>query len=134
MGTATALVTVPCPSTGNARVPFDQEVGFASKSELSWGAAELVDVIRGDLGALRSSAGQFAGTVETCAADDQTLSSLTDATVPGAGSGKYYLVRSAGPPPYCNATASWKTGAAAERPGAGGDRDADIALDPDACP
>jgi hypothetical protein len=134
LGAATALVTVPCPSTGNARVPFDQTLGFASKTQLAWTTSERVDVVRGDLGALRSSAGQFNGTVDACLANDQTVSSITDATPPGAGSGKYYLVRPAGPTAYCNATPSWKTGAAAERPGAGGDRDADIALDPDACP
>ena len=35
---------------------------------------------------------------------------------------------------FCNAGNSWKTGAAAEQPGAGGDRDADIVLDADSCP
>jgi len=91
-------------------------------------------VIRGDLGALRSSGGQFNGTVESCLASDQSVSSVSDATAPGAGSAKYYLVRPAGPSAYCNATSSWKTGVATERPGAGGDRDADLVLDPDSCP
>jgi hypothetical protein len=130
----TTLVTVPCPSTGNARAPFGQAVGFASKTQFSWPAAESVDVIRGDLGALRSSAGQFNGTVEACLANDMSVSSVNDAIAPGAGAGKYYLVRPAGPSAYCNATPTWRTGVAAENPGAGGDRDADMALDPDACP
>jgi hypothetical protein len=42
-------------------------------------------------------------------------------------------VRAAGPSGYCNAGNSWKTAGVGEKPGAGGDRDADIALDPDAC-
>jgi hypothetical protein len=63
-----------------------------------------------------------------------SVSSVNDAIAPGAGAGKYYLVRPAGPSAYCNATPTWRTGVAAENPGAGGDRDADMALDPDACP
>jgi hypothetical protein len=93
-----------------------------------------VDVIRGDLGALRTNNGQFNGTVEACLGNDVAVSSIADATTPAPTAGKYYLVRGAGPAPYCNAGHSWKTGAAAEKPGAGGDRDADIALDPDGCP
>jgi hypothetical protein len=63
-----------------------------------------------------------------------SVSTVTDATAPAPGGARYYLVRGAGPSPYCNATPSWKSGVAAEKPGAGGDRDADIVLDPDACP
>src|SRR6185436_4144001 len=128
------LVPVPCPSTGNAKTPFDQAIGFASKIQFAWPAAEPVDVIRGDLGLLRSSGGQFNGTVEACLGNDVSVSSVMDAILPASGAGKYYLVRGAGPSPYCNATPSWKTGVAAEKPGAGGDRDADIALDSDSCP
>jgi hypothetical protein len=131
---ASTLVTVPCPSTGTARAPFGQSIGFAGKTQLAWATAELVDVVRGDLGALRSSGGQFNGTVQACLADGQNVSSIHDATVPPPGAAEYYLVRGAGPSAYCNATPSWETGTAAEKPGAGGDRDADIALDPDACP
>jgi hypothetical protein len=134
LGSTTTLVTVLCPSTGNAKAPFAQQVGFAGKTQFSWTSAALVDVIRGDLGALRGSGGQFNGTVEACLGNDVSVSSVTDGTTPSAGAGKYYLVRGAGPSPYCNASHSWKTGAAAEKPGAGGDRDDDIALDPDACP
>jgi hypothetical protein len=116
-GTATTLVPVPCPSTGNAKAPFDQAIGFASKTQLAWPAAEPADVIRGDLGLLRSSGGQFNGTVEACLGNDVSVSSLVDATLPASGAGKYYLVRGAGPSPYCNATPSWKTGVAAEKAG-----------------
>jgi hypothetical protein len=91
-------------------------------------------VVRGDLGGLRFSGGQFSGTVEACLADDVAASSISDAVVPGIGTGKYYLVRLAGPTPFCNATATWRTLGPAEKPGAGGDRDADLVLDPATCP
>jgi hypothetical protein len=133
-GSSTTVVTVPCPATGNARLPFGQTIGFASKTQLSWSTAELVDVIRGDLTALRTSGGQFNDTVEVCLANDVSTTLVTDATAPAAETAYYYLVRDAGPTAFCNAAPSWKTGVPAEKPGAGGDRDADIALDPDACP
>ncbi len=118
------LVTVPCPSTGTARTPFGQAIAFASKAQLSWAFAAPVDVIRGDLAALRAGGGQFTGTVDACLVNDVTASSVNDATAPAAGAGKYYLVRGAGPTGFCNATASWGTG----------DRDADLAADPNTCP
>ena len=133
-GSTTTLVTVPCPSTGNAIAPFAQAIGFSGKTQVTWASAALVDVVRGDLGALRSSGGQFNGTVEACLRNDVSASSVTDATTPSPGAGKYYLVRGAGPSPFCNASHSWRTGAPAEKPGAGGDRDDDIVLDGDACP
>jgi hypothetical protein len=134
LASTTALVTVPCPSTGNVKVPFSQAIGFATKTQVSWGALTQVDVIRGNLGVLRSGGGQFNGTVEACLGNDLSASSVSDATVPAPGAGKYYLVRGAGPSPYCIAGHSWRTGVPAEKPGAGGDRDTDIPLDADACP
>jgi hypothetical protein len=44
------------------------------------------------------------------------------------------LVRSAGAPPACAAGFTWSGGDAAEVAGAGGDRDADLAMDADTCP
>jgi hypothetical protein len=131
---ATTSVTVSCPTTNTAVAAFPQSIGFSNKTTVSWTSAALVDVIRGDLIQLRTNVGQFNGTVDTCLGNNVTVSSVADATVPAVNGGKYYLVRGAGASAYCNAGNSWKTGVAAEKPGVGGDRDADIDLDPDACP
>jgi hypothetical protein len=128
----TALVSVPCP--GTAVAPFGQSIGFTTRSRLAWTTPTLVDVLRGNLNALRSSDGQFNGTVIRCVANDVLTNSITDFGPPAAGNGFYFLVRSVGPSPFCDTERSWTTGTAAEAPGAGGDRDADIVLDPDACP
>ena len=60
--------------------------------------------------------------------------SVGDASLPAPGGASYYLVRGAGPPAHCNAALSFSTGAPQEKPGTGGDRDTDLALDPEACP
>ncbi|HEX5042050.1 MAG TPA: hypothetical protein VFV75_04040 [Candidatus Polarisedimenticolaceae bacterium] len=131
--TCTALtalnVALPCPTPWtpfpSTLLPEDYDSGQR------WDDTRLVDVLRGDLGALRASAGQFDGTVQTCLADDDWLFHLTDGVTPAAGTGFYYLVRLGGLAPACER--SWGTGSPAERPGTGGDRDADISLDPDSC-
>ena len=116
------------------RRAFGEPIGFSNKTTVNWTTSQLVDVIRGDLNALRTGLGQFNNTVEACLGNNVTASSVADATTPAVGTGKYYLVRGAGASAFCNAGNSWKTGVLAEKPGAGGDRDADIVLDPDACP
>jgi hypothetical protein len=141
----TALVTVPCPSTGTAKAKFAQSIGVNKASlagaepdvnaTVSWATTALVDAIRGNLSALRAATGDYNGTVQACLGNNVSVSSLpVDATNPGAGGALYYLVRPA-VTTLCNETGvSYKTGHPTELPGAGGDRDADIALDPNACP
>jgi hypothetical protein len=114
----------------NLPVPFAQVVRFSNKTTVSWISAVQADTIRGDLNALRTGLGQFNGTVETCLANDVNVSTIVDATTPGVGLGKYYLVRETGG----GCVGSWSTDSPKELSGAGGDRDLDIALDPDACP
>ncbi len=126
---ASALVTVSCPSTGVAGAPFGQTIRFATKVDLSWPAVELVHAIRGSLGALRAQAG-FPGTVEACLVTEMSTRVVTDGTTPSPGTGKYYLVRGAGPSPYCNGTPSWSSGSPREV----GDRDAGLDADPNTCP
>jgi len=131
---ATTSVTVNCPSTGNAVAAFPQTIRFNDKNTVAWTSSALVDVIRGDLIQLRTNVGQYNGTVDTCLGNNVTAASAADATTPAVNGGKYYLVRGAGASAFCNAGNSWKEGVLSEKPGAGGDRDADIVLDPDACP
>jgi hypothetical protein len=101
---------------------------------VDWETDIAGDTIRGDLDALRASGGQFNGTVQTCIEPPFPFESyFIDATVPGVGQTFYYLVRNAWTTPVCT-FGSWSTGSPAEVPGVGGNRDADIALDPDSCP
>jgi hypothetical protein len=136
----TALVTVPCPSTGNAKAVFGQSVGVNKASlagaepdattTVSWSASTLVDAIRGNLITLRSSVGNFTGTVLACLGNNVSGTSVpSDAVDPGAGGGFYYLVRP-GVSAFCNATISYSSGNAKEAAG----RDAEIAADGNACP
>ena len=97
---------------------------------MTWDAPWAVDVLRGDLDAMRASEGDFQGTVLSCYNTSSELSQPFQN--PDPGKGFYYLVREAGPIYACSS--SWGTGSPAELPGAGGDRDADLALDPNACP
>jgi hypothetical protein len=131
----TALVTVPCPSTGNAKAIFRQSLGVNKASLLtaepdttvtvSWATTALVDAIRGDLMLLKSSAGNFTGTVLQCMGDNQSVATLpSEANNPGVGGGFYYLVRPS-VASLCNETAgiSYSSGAAKEAAG----RDTEIA-------
>jgi hypothetical protein len=130
---ATTNVTVNCPSTGNAVAPFGQSIAFSSKTSLGWSTVGLVDVIRGSLDALRAAGGQFNATVQACLGNNVNVSSVADATTPAVGSANYYLVRGAAPA-FCNAGNSWRTLSPAEKNGAGGDRDADLAGAANVCP
>ncbi len=128
-----ALVVVPfvCPPID--RMPFPVPITWASKTQVSWGGDGTVsDAIRGDLGALRASHGQFNGSVLDCMEKniaDGIPRSFTHAGTPSPGEAFYYLVKE-----DISSCDSWGTGSPAEVPGAGGDRDADIPLDLDICP
>ncbi len=113
---------------------FPHTLRFDSKTLLSWGAVTGFDALRGDLDALRVSHGNFDNTVETCLGDDLDGGSLGDAVLPLPGKGLYYLLRQAQAAlPACGYYPSWSTGSSAEVPGTGGNRDQDLASDPDTC-
>ena len=125
-----ATVVVPCSST--EPVPLPSLITWTNKSQVDWAATGThFDAIRGDLGALRASGGQFDGTVQACLFNDSLYPQFFDSTLPSTGQGFYYLVRLQND--GCG-VGLWGTGSPAEVPGAGGDRDADLALDPAACP
>jgi hypothetical protein len=129
---ATALVTVPCATEPP---PFPHVLRFESWYAVSWGTwgtLARVDLLRGDLLALRASGGAFQGTVLECMANDKIDRWDFDDADPAPGGGWYYLAREAGASPGC--PRSWGTGVPQEIPGAGGDRDADLAADPNVCP
>jgi hypothetical protein len=136
---------VPCPSTGNAKAKFSQSIGVNKATltgaepdvnvTVSWASSALVDAVRGDLIAVKSAAGNFAGTVQACLGNNVSASSLpVDSTNPGPGGALYFLVRPA-ITTLCNETGvSYKSGHPSELPGAGGDRDADIGNTAPSCP
>ncbi|UCF68132.1 MAG: phytase [Acidobacteriota bacterium] len=55
--------------------------------------ARAYDVVRGDLGLLRGSAGDFTSAVEECLADDHAFTSLDWSESPAPGQGHWFLVR-----------------------------------------
>jgi hypothetical protein len=66
----------------------------ADRQSISWasnGSSGLFDVVKGDLGVLRASAGDFGAA--TCFENDLTALSTTDPALPAAGEAIYYLVR-----------------------------------------
>jgi len=127
-GHATALVDVPCPASPTAF----PEVMRANGNSMGWDSLFRVDAVQGNLSALRAGNGQFQGSVLACLVDDVRTNVVVLGGDPSPGSGFYYLVRAGGLVPDCART--WSTGASRELPGAGGDRDADLALDPNNCP
>jgi hypothetical protein len=91
---------------------------------LAWNGlpgAAAYDVVKGDLGLLRSS-GSFALSVLACLENDGPNLAAADPAVPSAGNGFYYLSRVAG--------GSYDGGC----PSQAGPRDASIQSSPNACP
>jgi hypothetical protein len=109
-GSRDVLVTVPCVAPLFSTLRFDY-----FKWELTWDIPAPVDVLRGDLDALRANGGDFQGTVIACEATDMPVwTQVIDEPAPG--NGFYYLAREAGPTYVCGP--SWGTGSPAELPGA----------------
>ena len=129
-------VVVPFACAPADREPFPDPIVWPNKTHVAWGDGHGTgaDAIRGDLGALRTSQGQFNGTILNCMVNNSNATGssdpgFTDINFPSPGQAFYYLVKEDG-----NACATWGTGSPAEVPGAGGDRDADIPRDPHICP
>jgi hypothetical protein len=95
---------------------------------LSWPAvvgADRYDTVRGRLPNLRSSAGDYTASIDSCIGND-TATSASDPAVPSAGNGLFYLVRAVN----CTAPGSYD-GASHRQVGT---RDAEIAASPLDCP
>jgi hypothetical protein len=96
---------------------------------VSWGAvvgATAYDAVRGSVGTLRSSAGDFTQATETCLSNDAQGTTVEDPTVPAPGAGSWHLVRAVN----CGGAGSYDSGA----PRQSGSRDAEIPSSPAACP
>jgi hypothetical protein len=142
-GSSTSCVNVPvtCPSTAtlsaaSIRVSKPSLTGAAEPDQNSavsgWGGNLNVRLVRGDLTTLRSSAGITNVATGGCLVNNGFVSSFTDNTVVAVGAPIYYLLTT---PSACNVTSSgsYSMSVPKELPGAGGNRDVDIAADPDRC-
>jgi len=137
---ATVLnVAVNCPSTGNAKAAFSQAIHVDKTSLLppepdtavvvNWAATTSLDLVRGNLAALRASGGNYTGTVSTCLANNVTANGVADGSNPGSGGATYFLARPT-VAPFCNQTPGYTTNHPREAAG----RDAEIAADGNSCP
>jgi hypothetical protein len=133
-------VPVTCPSTATLTVtsikvskPDLATAEPDSRASVSgWGGNLTVKVVRGNLATLRSSGGVVNVDSGGCLANSTFVSSVTDNTA-ATTSGSYFLLRT---PLVCNVpgSGSYSENLSTELPGAGGNRDTDIAADADACP
>ena len=101
-----------------------------SATVLSWAAAPDAtgyDAVKGNLGPLRNSHGNFTTTTKACIADDLAATSLDDAEVPPAGGGLWLLVR---PVNACGGAGTYDAEGTSQQ----GSRDAEIAASANACP
>jgi len=114
-----------CAGTAPA-LPVSSPVLTMLGDGLSWtSGASGYDVVRGDLGLLRASGGDFSTATTDCLADDQMLSTLDDAWVPSSGDMAFYVVR----PSNCSGSGSYDTLEA----GLAAGRDAGIDAAPISC-
>jgi len=123
--TATATFTLTCgppPPLFDAALWWTN-VRFGSGTRIEAPPyGEIVDLVRGDLGLLRST-GSFAASGATCLANDVAFPPHFDAAAPSVGSGFYYLLRGQ---VSCNDSRSYSTHHARENPPNPGQRDAQL--------
>ncbi len=117
---------VPDESAAPAGGPI---VSFANATSLSWSALEgatVFDAVKGSLGALRQSGGDFSSAILSCLADDTSSTTADDTENPLEGDGFWYLVRGVS----CGGPGTYDDGGAGQIAG----RDAEIAASASACP
>ncbi|SUS07270.1 hypothetical protein DF3PB_4010004 [uncultured Defluviicoccus sp.] len=101
----------------------------ASSYELAWSVVPesgSYDVVRGDIGELLASGGNFTASTTACVADDEPGTSVLDPSVPVSGGGLWQLVR----PANCVGIGTYDEEASHQQ----GSRDAEIQAAPSACP
>jgi hypothetical protein len=99
------------------------------KTLLSWNSiadATGYDIIRGSMGTLQQTSGDFATSTEECLANDLPDTSLPYTATPTPGQGFWFLTRSMN----CGGNGSYDSGASSQV----GKRDAEIAASASACP
>ncbi len=116
------------PVTGNP--PIDAMSLGVEPGQLSWCETPVADVgfdvVRGDLGGLRASGGDFAQATAECLADNEVSTSVTYGVDPPAGEGFWFAVRPVG----LGGNGSYDSGF----PSQPGSRDGGIAASGNDCP
>ncbi|MBZ5640337.1 MAG: hypothetical protein LAO51_16470 [Acidobacteriia bacterium] len=116
----------PAAPTGAPSLNVDTSRGDA---KLSWGTvsgATGYDIVRGTLGCLRSSGGDFTACTEECLDNNRTTTSLLYTGTPATGDGYWFLVRGQN----CGGSGSYDEGVPAQ----GASRDARIVASGHDCP
>ncbi len=120
-----------CQSTGGvaASVPAMSLELSGANTLLSWtslGGVDWYELIRGDLGTLRSSGGDFAAASDDCASDNVTGTSTVVSFAPPAGDAVWFLLRAAN----CREKGTYDSGGTMQT----GLRDAEIDASGNDCP
>lgn len=113
-----------CDSTPSVSILLQVEPGV-----IDWSVAPLAQyyqVVRGDLGGLRSAAGDYSVAPMTCLGGAEQGQSMVDAAAPAAGQGWWYLIRAAN----CSGSSGYES----EGVGQAGERSAGIDGNPLSCP
>jgi hypothetical protein len=114
------------PPTGRPNV-FVGKVGTVT--DLSWApiaGATGYDMVKGNLGPLRNSGGNFAANTKACVANDLPATTVQDTEVPPPTGGLWFILRAVN----CGGDGTYD-----EEPGGQqGSRDAEIDASPNACP
>jgi hypothetical protein len=113
----------------NAVPPVDRADLRVSRTAVSFApmlGAEAYDAVRGSLGTLRSTGGDFTAATSGCLGDDVAVTSVPFPDSPTPGQGFWVLVR----PVNCAGPGRYDSGFASQV----GSRDVEIAASPAACP
>jgi hypothetical protein len=125
-----ALVYLGAPSCGVSTPAGSPTLSFSlAGDQLSWSSlpgATWYDVVRGDVGTLSSTGGDFSAATLGCLANDQATNSATYTGVPALGHAFWFLVRGAN----CAGRGTYDSGVASQV----GSRDAEINASASACP
>jgi hypothetical protein len=124
-GDLRTVCTTAAP-TGFAAFAVAKSSGAAVLTWTTVPRATAYDLVRGDLSALRASAGDFTTATERCLADDIVVTNWSDADTPATEHGYWYVVRGVN----CGGVGSYDSGA----PSQPASRDAEIAASGNACP
>ena len=107
-------------------------VRTGTTAQLSWSgvAVAAFDVVRGGVGALRSSGGNFGTATAECLGNNVSGTTLSHVPVPAAGEAFWYLVRGVATGTACSVAGTWDDGSASQI----ASRDSGIAASGNGCP
>jgi hypothetical protein len=124
------------PAQGIRLEPYLERTGPVSQlmfgmgtQQMTWGSVPLADsydLVKGGLMMLLSSAGDFSSSLLGCLENDDLDTTASDAAMPAAGQGFFYLPRAKA---ACK-SGTYNSGESSQQ----GDRDTEVAASPLACP